>query len=206
MGFVDVASFVRAHLPAPPARILEIGCGAGELSRELATGGYDVTAIDPEAPDGPIFRRVTFEDLDDPGPFHAIVAALSLHHIHDLDAALAKVHDLLVEGGALVLDEFAWELMDLATARWWGRHAPDHVGDPSRFLEEWHTEHEGLHTSDALLDALRPRLAERVRYRLPYIARNYLERPELESEEQASIDAGEINALGFRLVGVRPEG
>ena len=67
--------------------MLEVGCGDGSLARELASAGYDVLAIDPVAPDGPIFRRTTLEELDDPGLFDAVVASLSLHHVHDLGAA-----------------------------------------------------------------------------------------------------------------------
>ena len=43
----DVIAFVRAALPAPPARVLEVGAGDGELSVALAAAGYDVVAIDP---------------------------------------------------------------------------------------------------------------------------------------------------------------
>jgi SAM-dependent methyltransferase len=31
---------------APPARLLELGCGAGRIIRELLARGYDVTAVD----------------------------------------------------------------------------------------------------------------------------------------------------------------
>ncbi len=61
----------------------------------MADAGYDVVAIDPDAPDGEIFRRTTIEAFDDPGPFDAVVASLSLHHVHDLGAALDKLVRLL---------------------------------------------------------------------------------------------------------------
>lgn len=37
---------VREFLPAPPARLLDLGCGAGRTSGDLAARGYAVTAID----------------------------------------------------------------------------------------------------------------------------------------------------------------
>ena len=54
-------AFVLGELPPSPARVLEIGCGAGELALEISEAGYDVLAIDPEAPE------VTDLQADDPG-------------------------------------------------------------------------------------------------------------------------------------------
>ena len=81
---MNLEPFVAAHLPAAPARVLEVGCGRGALAHAMARLGHDVLAIDPGAPDGELFRCVSLEDLDDPGPFGAVVASRSLHHIHDL--------------------------------------------------------------------------------------------------------------------------
>src|SRR5687768_9945052 len=83
---LSFTAFVLSQLPPPPRRVLEVGCGRGELALALDAAGYEVVAVDPDAPEGPIFRRTTIEELDEPGPFDAIVAAFSLHHVHDLDA------------------------------------------------------------------------------------------------------------------------
>jgi 2-polyprenyl-3-methyl-5-hydroxy-6-metoxy-1,4-benzoquinol methylase len=104
-----VEEFVLEQIGAPPARVLEVGCGEGELARALARAGHLVIAVDPRAPEGPIFRRVRLEELSDPGPFDYVVASLSLHHIEDLGKALDKVAYLLRAGGALVVVEFAWD-------------------------------------------------------------------------------------------------
>ena len=54
---------VRASLPAPPVRVLEIGCGPlGGFVPMLQASGYEATGIDPEAPAGAAFRQVGFED------------------------------------------------------------------------------------------------------------------------------------------------
>ena len=94
-----------SQLPPSPARVLEVGCGAGDLARALSAEGYSVLAIDPDAPEEPIFRRTTIEALDDPGPFDAVVASLSLHHVEDLGGVLDKLLRLLE--GPLILNEHA---------------------------------------------------------------------------------------------------
>jgi hypothetical protein len=46
--------FVREHLPRPPARIVELGCGeSGGHLAALAKVGYDAVGVDPEAPERP---------------------------------------------------------------------------------------------------------------------------------------------------------
>jgi hypothetical protein len=93
-----VEEFVLDQIGDPPARVLEVGCGEGELARATARAGHSVTAIDPRAPEGPIFQRVRLEEFSDPGPFDYVVASLSLHHVEDLGRALDKIANLLRGG------------------------------------------------------------------------------------------------------------
>ena len=79
MPALDVTVFVRATLPPPPARVLEVGAGDGELASLLADAGYDVVAIDP-ASTGGVVRPVALHELDE-APFDAAVAVVSLHHL-----------------------------------------------------------------------------------------------------------------------------
>src|SRR5436309_9493962 len=89
---VDFTAFALSQLPEPPRRVLEVGCGYdGGVAPELAAEGYDVLAIDPEAPEGPLYRQIALEDLDDPGPFDAVVGGRVLHHVDPLDSALDKL-------------------------------------------------------------------------------------------------------------------
>jgi SAM-dependent methyltransferase len=200
--------FVVEHVPAG-ARVLEMGCGDGALALELADAGFDVLAIDPVAPEGAIFRRVTLEGLDEPGPFDAVVASLSLHHMHELDAALDRIVGLLEPAGVLVLDEFAHDRLDPPTADWYHGHlralAAARGTTMPASLEalraEWEAEHEGLHGYATMRAALDLRLEERAFSWEPYLHR-YLDGVAGEALERTLIDASAIQAVGFRYAGV----
>jgi SAM-dependent methyltransferase len=129
--------------------VLEVGCGKGDLARTLDAAGYEVVAIDPDAPEGKIFRQTTVEAFDEPGPFDSVVASLSLHHVHDLGGVLDKVVRLLAGGGPLILNEHAWDRLEPMTP-------------------EWEEEHRGLHGYGAMRAELDARFAERFFEWRPY--------------------------------------
>lgn len=204
MTFFD---FVVAHAPAG-GRVLEIGCGDGALARELDAAGFDVLAIDPVAPVGAIFRRVALEELDEGGPFDAVVASMSLHHVHDLGAALDRIAGLLGRGGLLLLDEFAFDRLDEATADWYhgqlralaaarGREVPP---SPDVLRAEWEAEHAGLHGYAVMRPALDARFDERAFFLEPYLHR-YLDGAAGDTLERALIEAAAIQAIGYRYAG-----
>jgi SAM-dependent methyltransferase len=202
---MGIEAFVVSQLPPTPATVLEVGCGDGEIARALAARGYEVTALDPRAPAGDLFRRVSLEQFTEPGPFDAVVANRSLHHLHDLSRALDKVAGLLAPGGQLIVHEHAWEGLDEATARWYLKHrsAAGH-GAPSSLeacLAHWREGHAGLHGYPALREALDSRFTERFFAWVPYL---YWELGDaVEQEERALIDTGAIQAIGFCYVGAR---
>jgi SAM-dependent methyltransferase len=202
--------FALAQLPPAPARVLDVGCGQGELTTALAVAAHDVLGIDPRAPQGERFRRIQLEDLDPAeGRFDGAVASHSLHHIRDLDEALDRVAALLRPAGVLVVDELAWDRADDDTLGWlYGQRralAAAGRGDaPASFegvRDEWESEHLGLHRYERLRSELANRFDERSFEWVPFLHR-VLGGVATEVLEQALIDAGGIQALGFRWAGV----
>jgi SAM-dependent methyltransferase len=197
---MDIAAFVATQLPRSHADVLEIGCGQGELARAVARLGYDIVAIDPQAPEGEIFERVSLEEFTGSGRFDAILANRVLHHIPDLAAALDRIARLLRPGGRLIVHEHAWERVDERTARWYLERRPAASPSVESFLADWRSDHAGLHGSVELRAALGQRFKERYFAWTPYL-HGELGGTEVEREERALIEAGRIRATGFNYVG-----
>lgn len=206
MRFID---FVLNHLPPPPCRVLEIGCGRkGGLVGALAEAGYDAVGVDPEAPAGGRFVQAPFQSLEPSNRVlqgvEAVVAGRVLHHVRPLEEGLDRLARI---APLLLVDEFAWDLIDAAAQEWYeGQHrllvaaGAEPSGPPS--LDEWRARHPDLHPHDVLLDALRARYEETVLERVPYLHR-WLGGPASEALEQALIDAGALPAIGWRWAGSR---
>lgn len=200
-----VGAFVRAHLPAPPGTVLDVGAGAGELAGELAEAGYEVTAIDPH-PRGGRVRRTTLERFEPDELFAAVVAVRCLHHLDDIGPAVAKIGRLLRPGGCVVVQGFAWDRVDLSTTTWlqgeMTRRGDDVPRDPISFYERWRHEHKDLVPADRVLAAL-DNVTERVHFAwTPSLAESYLDgEEEALRRERAAVADGRIRAAGFRYVG-----
>jgi len=212
--------FVRDQLPPAPVTVLEIGCGTvGGFVPALLNSGHDAVGVDPEAPEGPNYRRIGFERYEPPHPVECVVASLSLHHVAELDEALDRLEALLVPGGVLVVVEWAWERFDEATARWcFARLDPPAPGVEPGWLhkhqerwaasgERWNdycrtwAEQEGLHPGAAILRGLDARFDRQLYAEGPYFFPDLADTSE--AQEQAAIDAGLIQAGGIRYAATR---
>jgi len=105
-----------ALLPdASGRRVLDLGCGAGQLSRHLATtGATEVIGVDVSermleraraewAHPRVTYTRGAIEDLAYPRErFELIVSSLALHYVEDYDGLMSRIAAWLAPGGVLV--------------------------------------------------------------------------------------------------------
>jgi ubiquinone/menaquinone biosynthesis C-methylase UbiE len=113
-------------------RVLELGCGEGDLAWDLAGRGLDVTGIDlspkriqaaaarvnadavaarvapATSPASPRFVVGDLNTMELPdGPFDGAIAHDALHHIVELDALFTRLERVLRPGGTLLVLDFA---------------------------------------------------------------------------------------------------
>jgi len=210
-SWMSTEAWVKSILPRPPARVLEVGCGDGRLARALKRSGYDVVAVDPRAPKGPIFRQSRIEDFDEARRFDVAVAGLALHHVDSLAVVLDRVSGLLRARGRIIVYEFAWDKFDRKTAEWfWMRRSAlkprirQRLGGRTAAdsLKKWRRTFHDLHRYPQLRRALDRRFAMRFFTWTPYL-HQFPGDVDTEARERRAIEAGAIQPLGFRYVGQR---
>ena len=93
-------------------RLLDVGCGAGDLLAALRAGGWNAQGVEPQALGAARARGEhgldvltgRFEDVRLPeGSFDAIVFSGVLEHLHDPVAALRRARALLAPGGLVAV-------------------------------------------------------------------------------------------------------
>jgi SAM-dependent methyltransferase len=199
-----VLAFVRATLPPPPARVLEVGAGSGELAAALREAGYELVAIDPAADGAPGVEPVALAEVDAAdGSFDAAVAVVSLHHVEPLGPSCARLAEVVRPDGVLVVDEFDIGRFDERAARWQmaqraaaGLHTPE---DPAEWSAGMRAH---LHELAEIRAALAAHFAVGEPARGAYLYRWDLD-PALRPVEERLIADGALPATGARLVGVR---
>jgi SAM-dependent methyltransferase len=137
LNALDTYRFMKSMLPQSAQTILEVGCGNGYLSLELARDGHDVTGIDLSVdiievaersqaahPAPPRFGCLcylctdvnTYQAAD--SSFDAVIFNRALHHMHDLYQTMATVKRLLKPKGRIICQDYAYDRFDTKTASW----------------------------------------------------------------------------------------
>lgn len=218
--------FVGAALPEQASRLLEIGCGTGELAAALVRRGFEVVAVDMD--EGAVAQAhaagVDAREAEWPefscGTFDAILFIRSLHHVRDLPASLDAAFAAVRPGGRVIVEDFMAEGGSARSEAWFASFArllrdARLLPHPTPFLARCLGEAEpdgndhdhDLHDSGAIEAALHARgrvsaapSAYYFRYLLPALGLATGLGATLLAHELALIEAGVIDALGRRYV------
>jgi len=99
--------------PQPNERILDLGCGSGELTQQIAERGAQVVGIDSSAEmlakaraQFPALELYPMDatDFSFPEPFDAIFSNAVLHWVPDYEAVIRQMAKALKPGGRLVVE------------------------------------------------------------------------------------------------------
>src|SRR6266576_4597776 len=137
LNALDTYQFMKSMLPQSAQTIVEVGCGNGYLSLELARDGHDVIGIDvsPDIievaerssaahPQPPGFGSLRYlcEDVNawqaPEARFDCVIFNRSLHHLSALQETMAQVQRLLKPGGRIICQDYAFDRFDEQTACW----------------------------------------------------------------------------------------
>ncbi|KDN52213.1 S-adenosyl-L-methionine-dependent methyltransferase [Tilletiaria anomala UBC 951] len=147
--FVDT---LREKLGKGPLKLLDVGCGGGIATIEMAAAGFNVTGLDASAISVKAAEKMAKERSlsiqyvhgsayslpyhDD--SFDAVLSSDVLEHLHDVRQALKEVTRVLRPGGVFVFDTinrsvFSWVVI-IRLMQDWLRYIPEAVHDWKLFI------------------------------------------------------------------------
>ncbi len=137
LTYAENFRLVRDSIQGQNLKILEVGCGTGFMSLELARMGHDVVGIDSndqiiriarrtsqsdpyrKTHGGPRYDAADFNEWsDDSGNYDIVLFSRVLHDLPHPEKILSKTHDLLKNGGRLVCLEYAYDRLNRRAAIW----------------------------------------------------------------------------------------
>lgn len=137
LSALETYHFVKAHIPETGQRIIEVGCGNGYLTLELARDGHQVIGLDqsPEilevaewsrqaVPEPAGFGTLSYVCADAhtwsaaEASFDVVILNRTLHHLHGFQPLLAKLRRLLTPQGVLICQDYAYDRFTEQTASW----------------------------------------------------------------------------------------
>lgn len=146
-----VGGFVRAAQElvgvAAPVKVLEVGCGPGDLAAHLIGPAMEYTGIDVSQAEvdtargrypGRHFQVASAYDLPSPnGSFDLVVACEVLEHLDRPEDALREAMRVCRPNGHVLISvpwEPVWRMLNMVRGRYWRRlgNTPGHVQHFSR--------------------------------------------------------------------------
>jgi SAM-dependent methyltransferase len=128
--------FIAAQIPAT-GRVLEVGCGTGDILRLLKARGAEVFGVEPHSDSAAVAEQHGIRILADrleslpdcEAKFDTIVFSFSLEHTEDPVAMLTRARTLLAPRGALFLFTHNFDCVSrlLFGKSWSGWHLPYHT-------------------------------------------------------------------------------
>lgn len=109
-----ITSWLVNALPTAGRRAVDLGCGTGRHAVLLAGRFTRVDAIDLSLPmieiarakrsrPNLVYQQADLLDAAGCGDYDLVLSVMTLHHVPDLQAALARIKGLLAPGGRMVL-------------------------------------------------------------------------------------------------------
>ncbi len=124
---IDAAQKYLTKKGKIPKKILEVGCGPGHISLELARNHFDVVGLDLSGACIEVAKEVAAEDpwanergglaylkadfLQHNGKYDIVLFTASLHHFPDCRVAVEHAKNLLNPDGIIIVDEPARDLV-----------------------------------------------------------------------------------------------
>jgi ubiquinone/menaquinone biosynthesis C-methylase UbiE len=137
LTYREAIGLVSEAIKHEKSKILDVGCGTGSMSLELARSGHDVLGIDIDKQSIGIANRTMREDsspkrsgsleyeMADFGEwpssqekYDAIIFSRILHDLSNPEQIVSKAHSMLKDNGRIVCLEYAYDRLDRRTATW----------------------------------------------------------------------------------------
>jgi 2-polyprenyl-6-hydroxyphenyl methylase / 3-demethylubiquinone-9 3-methyltransferase len=127
-----ISKTIGKVLRTPPSElnVLEVGCGGGLLSEEIANLGYNTTGVDPSEQSlntaarhalennlSIIYRKGYGENLPfEPESFDVVLCCDVLEHVSDLPQVISEISRVLKHNGVFIYDTFNRNFFSKITA------------------------------------------------------------------------------------------